>query len=64
MKRLPQPRVKPLRPWAPNIRFLRPGQVHGLIKPVVDGDFLPTNPVTETGFAEAGRKVPLLIGTN
>lgn len=33
-------------------------------EPVVDGDFLPTNPVTETGFAEAGRKVPLLIGTN
>ena len=25
-------------------------------EPVVDGDFLPTNPVTETGFAEAGRK--------
>lgn len=33
-------------------------------EPVVDGDFLPTNPVTETGFAEAGRNVPLLIGTN
>jgi para-nitrobenzyl esterase len=33
-------------------------------EPVVDGSFLPTNPVTNDGFAEAGRDVPLLIGTN
>lgn len=32
--------------------------------PVVDGDFLPTNPVTEEGFAEAGADVPILIGSN
>ena len=33
-------------------------------EPVVDGDFLPTNPVTEDSFAEAGRDIPLLIGSN
>ncbi|WP_321972828.1 carboxylesterase/lipase family protein [Paratractidigestivibacter sp.] len=33
-------------------------------EPVVDGDFLPSGPVTEDGFAEAGREVPLLIGSN
>lgn len=33
-------------------------------EPVVDGDFLPTNPVTEDGFAEAGRDIPILIGSN
>ena len=33
-------------------------------EPVVDGDFLPTDPVTEDGFAEAGRDIPLLIGSN
>ena len=33
-------------------------------EPVVDGDFLPTNPVTEDSFAPAGRDVPLLIGSN
>lgn len=33
-------------------------------EPVVDGIFLPTDPVTETSFAEAGRDVPLLIGSN
>lgn len=32
--------------------------------PVVDGEYLPSNPVTEDGFAEAGRDVELLIGTN
>lgn len=31
--------------------------------PVVDGDFLPTNPVTEDSFAEAGKDIPLLIGS-
>lgn len=35
-----------------------------LWEPVVDGDFLPTNPVTDTGFAEAGKDIPLLIGSN
>ena len=35
-----------------------------LWEPVVDGDFLPTSPVTEDGFAEAGKDVPLLIGSN
>lgn len=33
-------------------------------EPVVDGEFLPTNPVTEESFAEAGRDIPLLIGSN
>ncbi len=33
-------------------------------EPVVDGDFLPTDPVTEDGFAEAGRDIPILIGSN
>ena len=33
-------------------------------EPVVDGDFIPTNPVTEDGFAAAGKNVPLLIGSN
>ena len=33
-------------------------------EPVVDGDFLPTNPVTDESFAEAGRDIPLLIGSN
>ena len=32
--------------------------------PVVDGDIIPTHPLTENGFAEAGFDVPLLIGTN
>jgi para-nitrobenzyl esterase len=32
--------------------------------PVIDGDYLPTNPVTENGFADAGRDIPLLIGSN
>lgn len=33
-------------------------------EPVVDGDFLPTDPVAEESFAEAGREIPLLIGSN
>lgn len=33
-------------------------------EPVVDGDFLPTDPVTENSFAEAGKDIPLLIGSN
>lgn len=33
-------------------------------EPVVDGDFLPTNPVTEDSFAAAGKDIPLLIGSN
>ena len=33
-------------------------------EPVVDGDFLPTDPVTEDSFAEAGKDIPLLIGSN
>lgn len=33
-------------------------------EPVIDGDFLPTNPVTEASFADAGRDIPLLIGSN
>ena len=33
-------------------------------EPVVDGEVLPTNPVTEDSFAEAGKEVPLLIGSN
>ncbi len=33
-------------------------------EPVVDGKFMPTNPVLEEGFAEAGKDIPLLIGSN
>ena len=33
-------------------------------EPVLDGDYMPTDPVTADSFAEAGRDVPLLIGTN
>lgn len=32
--------------------------------PVVDGRIVPTDPVTADSFAEAGRDVPLLIGSN
>lgn len=35
-----------------------------LWEPVVDGDFLPTGPVLDNGFAENGRDIPLLIGSN
>lgn len=31
--------------------------------PVVEGDFLPTNPVTDDSFAAAGADIPLLIGS-
>jgi para-nitrobenzyl esterase len=40
------------------------GQVSMDWEPVVDGDFLPTNPVTPESFAVAGKNVPLLIGSN
>lgn len=33
-------------------------------EPVVDGDFLPSNPVTDRSFAAAGKNVTLLIGSN
>ena len=32
--------------------------------PTIDGDYLPTAPVTEDGFAETGRNIPLMVGTN
>lgn len=32
--------------------------------PVIDGDYMPTNPVIENSFAEAGKDIPLLIGSN
>ena len=32
--------------------------------PVIDGDYMPTAPITEDGFADAGFNVPLLIGSN
>ena len=32
--------------------------------PVIDGDYLPTAPITENGFADAGKDIPLLIGSN
>ena len=32
--------------------------------PYVDGDIIPTNPVLEEGFAESGRNIPLMIGSN
>lgn len=41
------------------------GSGYGLSwEPVVDGDYMPTSPVTEDGFAEAGKDIPLLIGSN
>lgn len=40
------------------------GQVAMDWEPVVDGDFLPTNPVTADSFAVAGKDIPLMIGTN
>lgn len=33
-------------------------------EPVIDDDFLPTNPVTEDSFANVGKNIPLLIGSN
>lgn len=33
-------------------------------EPYIDGTFLPTNPVTDDGFADAGKDVTLLIGSN
>ncbi|MBO6202799.1 MAG: carboxylesterase/lipase family protein [Selenomonas sp.] len=33
-------------------------------EPVTGTDFLPTNPVLENGFAESGRDVTLMIGSN
>ncbi|MCD8049164.1 MAG: carboxylesterase family protein [Clostridia bacterium] len=35
-----------------------------LWEPVVDGDYIPTSPVTEDSFAEAGFDIPLIIGSN
>lgn len=32
--------------------------------PVIDGDYMPTNPVTENSFADAGKDITLLIGSN
>ncbi len=32
--------------------------------PVIDGDYMPTNPVTEDSFAENGKEIDLLIGSN
>lgn len=32
--------------------------------PFVDGDIIPTHPVTEEGFAASGKDIPLLIGSN
>ncbi|MDD4274844.1 MAG: carboxylesterase family protein [Desulfobacter postgatei] len=40
------------------------GQVAMDWEPVVDGDFLPTNPVTSDSFTAAGKDISLLIGTN
>ena len=33
-------------------------------EPVVDGDYIPSAPVLDSGFADAGFDVPLLIGSN
>lgn len=32
--------------------------------PVIDGDYMPTNPVTDDSFAENGKDIELLIGSN
>lgn len=33
-------------------------------EPVVDGDFMPTDPVSKDGFASGGKGISLLIGSN
>lgn len=33
-------------------------------EPVVDGDFMPTEPVSKDGFASGGKGISLLIGSN
>lgn len=33
-------------------------------EPVIDGDFLPQNPVQDKGFADNAKQYPLLIGSN
>lgn len=40
------------------------GKPGGSWEPVVDGTFLPTDPILDDGFAAAGKDVPLLIGSN
>lgn len=40
------------------------GQPGGSWEPVVDGNFMPSDPVLDNGFAEAGKDVSLLIGSN
>lgn len=40
------------------------GKPGGSWEPVVDGTFLPTDPVLDDGFAAAGKDVSLLIGSN
>lgn len=40
------------------------GKPGGSWEPVVDGTFMPSDPVLDNGFAEAGKDVSLLIGSN
>lgn len=40
------------------------GKPGGSWEPVVDGNFMPTDPVLDNGFAAAGKDVSLLIGSN
>lgn len=40
------------------------GKPGGSWEPVVDGTFLPTDPILDDGFAAAGKDVSLLIGSN
>lgn len=48
-------------------RYALPGPFGGYStewEPVVDGDYIPTNPVTNQSFADNGKDIPLLIGSN
>ncbi len=41
------------------------GQGYGMEwGPVIDGDYMPSAPVTDSGFADAGNEISLLIGSN
>ena len=54
-----------MQPWlrrAKNSMHLWDHSGYGLSwEPVIDGSFLPTNPVTDQGFAERVGMFPLLI---
>lgn len=65
MKKLQEVSQKALQETAEEFKI--PGPFSGYQmewEPVVDGDYIPENPVTENSFAESGKDVELLIGSN